>query len=82
MGRRNTTPPPPPPTILDRVEQAALQAIDERNQLTEGLESLKIERRSVMDSYDRAIIETEEKLRKTTALADGLSALFESEDVR
>lgn len=82
MGRRNTIPPSAPPTILDRVEQAALQAIDERNELTEGLASLKLERSSVMDNYDRAIIETEEKLRKTTLLSDGLSALFETEGVR
>lgn len=80
MARR--TPTPPPMTVLDKVESAALQAINERDELRHGLDSLKMEMASAIQSYNKAIEETEEKLRKTTLLADGLNALFETEGVR
>lgn len=82
MGRRSKTEAPRPLTVLEKVESAALQAIDERDDLKTGLESLKMEREASIRSYDQAIEATEEKLRKSTILADGLSQLFETEGIR
>lgn len=82
MGRKKNIEPPKQLTVLDKVESAAIQAIDERDQLKEGLEQLKMERDSAIASYDEAIIETGVKLQRSTVLAEQLQALYGRDDVR
>lgn len=81
MGRKITKA-TPPPTVLEQVERAALQAIDERDELAAGLDSLKIERAAAIQRYDDAIIETGKRLNRSTVLAEQLQALYNREDVR